>query len=87
MKTSRNFDEIDTRKAQIQEEELLTKIGVRLKKLREDSGLTLLDVAFYTYVNMSTLHRLEKGKLSNITTLSLIKICLFFEIDIKDLLV
>ncbi len=86
MKTTRNFDEIDVRKARVQEEDLLTKIGEKLKKLREDAGLTLLDVAFYTYVNMSTLHRLEKGKLSNITTLSLIKICLFFEIDLKDLL-
>lgn len=57
--------------AQIRDSDLLNKIGSRLKELREGKGLTLEALSHEVELEISQLHRIEKGKLNaSISTLS-----------------
>ncbi len=84
-KEQHKFDEIDVRRAKELDKECLLRIGKRIRELRVEAGLSLNDLSFYSYLNLSTLQRLENGKLDNITTLSLKKLCLFFKISLMIL--
>lgn len=54
----------------LRNQETLTKFGDRLKTLRVTKGLTLEQLAFEADVELSQVHRVEKGKINpTLTTL------------------
>jgi transcriptional regulator with XRE-family HTH domain len=58
----------------LRNQELLTRFGNRLKSLRQFKGLTLQALAIEADIEISQVHRIEKGKinptLTTITALS-----------------
>lgn len=81
------FDEIKRNETQDLAKKELKTIGKNLHSLREKGKLTLLDVAFYTFTNVTTVWKLEKGILCNVTICTLIKMCQLFNVTLADLLV
>jgi transcriptional regulator with XRE-family HTH domain len=65
---------------QIRDEILLKKIAMRLKELREKANLSQEEL-----INETSIHigRIETGK-NNLTVSTLKKICVFFNIKLKD---
>jgi transcriptional regulator with XRE-family HTH domain len=54
----------------LRDKELLDKLGNRLKELRVAKGLTLEQLAYEAEMELSQVHRIEKGKINpTITTL------------------
>jgi len=54
----------------LRNQETLTKFGIRLKEIRNRSGLTLEQLAFEADIELSQVHRVEKGKINpTLTTL------------------
>jgi transcriptional regulator with XRE-family HTH domain len=54
----------------LRNQETLTKFGIRLKEIRNRSGLTLEQLAFDADIELSQVHRVEKGKINpTLTTL------------------
>lgn len=55
------------------EQELLQKLGKRLKELRTAKGFTLEQLAFEADIELSQVHRIEKGKINpKYTTLQIL---------------
>jgi DNA-binding XRE family transcriptional regulator len=79
------FDEVNVAEVKDFTKEQLKAIGKKIKQFRNEVGLTLIDVSFYTYINLDSIYRLENGKLENTTLLLLLKICAFFKRDIREL--
>lgn len=64
---------------------LLNKLGEKLKTLRESKGLTLEALSYEAEMELSQIHRIEKGKINaSISTLSMI--CKGLGITLSDLL-
>ncbi len=80
----RKFDEISVLEAERLTKEQLILIGKKLKELRVINNLTLNDVGFYLYSNISTVEKLELGKAKNVTLLTLMKFSVFYGIPLKD---
>ena len=81
-----NFDEINVKEVKELTKNKLITLGKNIKQMREESGLTLNDLSFFSYINLDSIYRLEKGRLDNTTLLSLFKLCCFFEVELNDLL-
>ena len=64
--------------------EQLIKLGERLKMLRTSKNLTLEALAFSVEVEISQIHRIEKGKI-NPTYTTLLAIAAGLEISIEEL--
>ena len=64
--------------------EQLTKLGERLKMLRTSKSFTLETLAFAAEVEVSQIHRIEKGKI-NPTYTTLLAIAAALEITISEL--
>lgn len=59
------------------EQELLLKLGERLKELRLAKGFTLEQLAYEAEIELSQVHRIEKGKINpKYTTLQILAIAL-----------
>ena len=82
----KEFDEISINDTKELTKDRLKLLGGKLKEIRMSSNLTLNDVAFFTYSNISTVERLELGKLKNITLLTLLKFAVFYGVSLPDLL-
>ncbi len=82
----RNFDEIDECETKRLTKDELKIIGENVHSLRMKGELTLVDVAFYTFTNVTSIWRLEKGLLSNITLCTLMKLCQLFKVKLPQLL-
>jgi transcriptional regulator with XRE-family HTH domain len=55
------------------EQELLQKLGERLKELRTAKGFTLEQLAYEAEIELSQVHRIEKGKINpKYTTLQIL---------------
>ena len=80
----RKFDEISVPEVEKLTKEQLICIGKKLKGQRVKNNLTLNDVGFYLYSNISTVEKLELGKARNVTLLTLMKFSNFYNIPIKD---
>lgn len=65
---------------QIRDEILLKKIAMRLKELREKANLSQEELINETNIHIG---RLETGK-NNLTVSTLKKLCVFFNIKLKD---
>jgi len=81
----KDFDEIDVKEVKRLTKGELERVGKNLKGLRVKNGLTLNDISFYTYSNISTVEKLEVSKLENVTLLTLMKLSVFYSIPLKDL--
>ena len=67
-----------------QQKEELTKLGERVKLIRNQKGLTLEDVAFAIGKDRQSIHRLEKGDF-NPSYIYLLEVCKGLNITISDL--
>lgn len=55
----------------LRDKEILTVFGNKLKELRTSKGLTLQELAFEADMEISQVHRVEKGKINpTLTTLN-----------------
>lgn len=55
----------------LRDKEILTDFGNKLKELRDLKGLTLQELAFEADMEISQVHRVEKGKINpTLTTLN-----------------
>ncbi len=68
-----------------QQEKLLKKLGLRVKSIRTEKGLTLEQVAFKIGKDRQSIHKLEKGNF-NPSYLYLIEVCRGLDINIDELL-
>jgi transcriptional regulator with XRE-family HTH domain len=67
------------------EQELLIKLGDHLRELRLKKGYTLQQLAYEAEIELSQVHRIEKGKINpKYTTLQVISVAL--DINISELL-
>ncbi len=67
-------------------EEILKSLGNNIKKLREERGLSQLDLAARCNFEKSNMSRIEAGR-SNFTIATLYKIAIAMNIEIKDLFI
>jgi len=67
------------------EKDSLKKLGDKIVLLRKKNGLSQIDVCYEIDIDISTLSRLERGRL-NVTYNTLYKIAKFFKIEVKELL-
>lgn len=61
----------------------LKYIGIFLKNLRMNDGLTQQEVGMQTNLHRNTIHRVENSK--NITLLSLMELCDYYNISLAEL--
>ncbi len=64
----------------------LKRIGSAVRKARKERGLSLESMAFDNEISYSTLSRLERGELENLTVIILIKVINYLKLDIDVLL-
>ena len=57
--------------------------GARLKELREEKGLTQLDLEIQSGINRTEISRIENGQ-KNIEFLTVVKLAVALDIDLKD---
>jgi transcriptional regulator with XRE-family HTH domain len=69
----------------LRDKAVLIKFGERLKELRTDKKLTLEQLAFAADIELSQVHRIEKGKI-NPTYTTLLALASGLEITISELL-
>lgn len=67
------------------EKQLLKKIGLRIKQLRTEKGLTQLEFGYRIEVDKSNVSRLESGRF-NTKIYTLFQVAQALEIDLSDLL-
>lgn len=65
-------------------EDALRNVGMRIKQIRLQKGLTQLDLEVLTRINNGDLSRIENGKI-NFEFLTLVKIATALEVEISDL--
>ena len=66
--------------AQIRDQELLQRIALELKRLREKSGLSQEDVYNETDIHIA---RIETAKV-NVSVSTLSKLCKYFEVSLSE---
>ena len=64
--------------------DVIINIGTTCKNKRKHKGLTQLDLAFLSEVETSTISKIERFAIDNVSLRTLVKISLILEIDIKD---
>lgn len=69
----------------MKEEEFLSKLGQRIRKLRNDKNWTLFDLSVLTDIDTSDLSKLELGYI-NSTIYTLYKISQAFKLTVSELL-
>ncbi len=69
----------------LRDKAVLIKFGERLKELRTDKKLTLEQLAFAADIELSQVHRIEKGKI-NPTYTTLLALASGLEITVSELL-
>lgn len=69
----------------LRNKELLIQFGERVRTLRLASGLTLEELCYKAEVELSQIHRIEKGKI-NPTLSTLVAIAAGLEITVSELL-
>lgn len=67
------------------EKQLLKKIGLRIKQLRTEKGLSQLEFGYRVDVEKSNVSRLESGQF-NTRIITLYKVAKVLEIDLSELL-
>ena len=67
-------------------QDYLKRIGSAIRKVRKEKGLSLESMAFDNEVSYSTLSRLERGELDNLTVSILVKLINYLKLDIDILL-
>jgi len=85
MRERDGFDEIDVKDTKELTRVQLIKIGKRLKELRTNNGLSLNDISFYLFSNITTVDSLERGRVKNVTLLTLSKFSVFYGVPITEL--
>ncbi len=66
--------------AQLRDEELLKKIALKIKQLREEKGVSQDEVYSETEIHVA---RIETGK-NNLSVSTLSKLCNYFKITLSD---
>jgi transcriptional regulator with XRE-family HTH domain len=69
---------------QLSQKETSQRLGRRIVALREKNKLSQTDLCYEAEVDLSTLSRLERGKL-NVTLATLCKISSVLKVNVKDL--
>jgi transcriptional regulator with XRE-family HTH domain len=64
--------------------EVLIKIGLKIRQLRSESGLSQQDLAAACNFEKSNMSRVEAGR-SNLTIGTLLKICAELNVELKDI--
>ena len=64
--------------------EVLTKIGLRIKYLRDEKKISQQDLAAACNFEKSSMSRIEAGR-TNLTIGTLLKICDALHVELKDL--
>lgn len=67
------------------EKQLLIQIGLKIKQLRKDKGISQIDLADLCDFEKSNMARIEAGK-TNLTVRTLLKISIALKVSIVDLL-
>ena len=67
------------------EKSILKKFGLRLKKIRNEKGLSLRELSFNCKVDFSKIAQMEKG-LINPTLLTVSELAKGLDIDVKELM-
>ena len=68
-----------------EQKEELTRLGERVKQIRQQKGLTLEDVAFAIGKDRQSIHRLEKGDF-NPSYIYLLDVCKGLGINLSELI-
>ena len=71
-------------KEKVEKNEVLTKIGLKIRQLRSKSGLNQQDLAAACNFEKSNMSRVEAGR-SNLTVGTLLKICAVLNVELKDI--
>ena len=61
-------------------------IGNKIKKIREEKGITQYRLAQLTGINRTTIKRYEENYIKKISLDNLIKICNALGVDVKEIL-
>jgi transcriptional regulator with XRE-family HTH domain len=69
---------------QLSQKETSQRLGRRIVALRDKNKLSQTDLCYEAEVDLSTLSRLERGKL-NVTLATLCKISSVLKVNVKDL--
>ena len=65
---------------------LITEIGLKIKRARDSENLSQRKLGRLCGVSYQTINRIENGYASNVTILTLHKICETLDLDIKEVL-
>ena len=76
--------EINTEFSGVDVQEKLLQLGLRVKKLREEKGMSQTELAYKIGKDQPSINRLEKGKV-NPSIIYLLQICEGLEISIDEL--
>ncbi len=71
--------------AQLKNQKLLDEFGVHVRHLRQERGLTLEELAYACDIELSQVHRIEKGK-TNLSLSTIEAIAKGLELSIGELL-
>lgn len=85
-KKERKIDEICLNELSKETKKSLIIIGKNIKNLRLKNKLTQNDLAFYCYLDISVISKLERGVAKNITLITLQKLSLLFEVPLEILI-
>jgi transcriptional regulator with XRE-family HTH domain len=75
--------EIDIHQATTESDATLKTIGRNIKNLRITHNLTQNDLAFYCYLDVSVISKLERGDCKNVTLFTLQKMAVLFHTTIS----
>ncbi|WP_159243658.1 helix-turn-helix domain-containing protein [Tenacibaculum maritimum] len=67
------------------EQDILIKIGVKIRKLREEKNLTQFNLAYDAGLSKNQIGRAERGE-NKLSVIAIIKIAKALEIDVKELI-
>jgi len=76
--------EVCPTKARLQNERNMKVIGSNVKRFRELSGKSQLEVAFYMETEQGLISLLETGKYANTSVYTLTRLALLFNVHISD---
>ena len=65
-------------------DKILKDIGAVIKKLRKERGISAVELGYKCNMDKPNINRIENGK-TNPTVLTLVRICIALEIELKDL--
>ncbi len=85
MDDSLSYNEISVKNTEKLSNKKLKLLGENIKKLRLKNKLTQADLAFYIHSDKSLISSLETGVCKNITFTSIMKLIIFFNINLEDL--